>query len=142
MSRVIYANTASTPEQESLRTDHGVRLVAEADEGRGVDALPAGTYGFTYSPALSNAPLFQTRRFRSFEIHKLPDGEVAIIGFMSADDALALASGASDAQVRVQPEPEPDANHLVIVPYSRIRHHQQYAVRTEHGLTLRVSAAS
>src|SRR5262245_10457011 len=113
MSRLVYANTTTTPEQEALRTAHGVRLVAAAEEGSGVNALPAGVYGFTYSPALANAPLFQMRRFRSFEIHKLTSGEAVIVGFMSSDDARALTSAGTEAQIRVQPEPEPDAEHLV-----------------------------
>ncbi len=71
MSRVIYENTPATAAQETLRQTHKVRLVTAAEEGGGVNALPAGVYGFTYSPALVNAPLFTTRRYRSYETHKL-----------------------------------------------------------------------
>ena len=41
-----------------VRVVHQVRLVADAEEGTGINALPNGVYGFTYSPALPNAPLF------------------------------------------------------------------------------------
>ena len=137
MSRVVYTNTASTSEQEELRASHHVRLVTEAEEGVGVNALPNGVYGFTYSPALPNAPLFAVRRFRSFETHKRPSGEVLLVGFVSDVHARALALGqASDIQL--QPEPEPGAEALVLVPYSRIQHHRQYAVRTDHGVSLRI----
>lgn len=140
MSRVIYANTQSTSEQEGLRARHKVRVVVDVEEGFGVDALPPGIYGFTYSPALPNAPLFSERRFRSFETHKLADGEVLIVGFVSSDAAAALdASG--DVEIQLQPEPEPGADVLVTIPYSRIRHHRQYAVRTDHGLALKVGPA-
>ena len=71
MSRVIYTNVADTAEQEQLRETHGVRVVADTEEGTGVDKLPGGVYGFTYSPGLLNAPLFAVRRYRSYEIHKL-----------------------------------------------------------------------
>ncbi len=142
MSRVIYANTNSTPEQEALRASHEVRLVEEREEGFGVDALPRGIYGFTYAPAFANAPLFRTRRFRSFETHKRADGEVLIVGFVSAADANALNTSTADFQLQVQPEPEPNAEVLIVIRYSRIRHHQQYAVRTEHGLTLQIGPAS
>ena len=84
MSRVTYANTPATVAQETLRQTHQVRLVSAAEEGSGVNALPGGVYGFTYSPALPNAPLFATRRYRSYETHKLASGEVLVIGFASA----------------------------------------------------------
>jgi hypothetical protein len=115
MSRVVYSQIASTLEQEQLRTKHQVRVVTDLEEGTGVSALPPGVYGFTYAPALASAPLFVSRRFRSYEIHKLADGE---------------------------PEPEEGAECLVLVPYERIAHHRQYAVHTEHGVKLQVSPAA
>jgi acyl-CoA synthetase (NDP forming) len=100
-------------------------------------------YGFTYSPALMSAPLFRVRRYRSFEIHKLPDGEIAIVGFVSEEEASQLADVTADeVAVKLQPEPEAGADALVVVPYSRIRRHRQYSVRTDHGLALTVAAVS
>ena len=40
MSRVTYANTPATLDQETLRSTHGVRVVTAAEEGIGVNALP------------------------------------------------------------------------------------------------------
>lgn len=138
MSRVIYANTASTPEQERLRTSHQVRLVTDAEEGTGVDALPRGVYGFTFSPALVNAPLFKTRRFRSYETHKLPNGETILTGFVSAEHAAAMDTSTTPTDIIVQPEPEESADHLALVPYGRIAHHRLFAFHTDHGIKLRV----
>ena len=142
MSRVIYANTQATVGQEELRTTHQVRLIDESQEGTGVNALPPGVYGFTYSPALPNAPLFADRRFRSYEIHKLANGDILIVGFVSTDDARLLEASAGDIEIRMQPEPEVGAEVLVMIPYSRILHHRQYAVRTEHGISLQVGPAT
>ena len=80
MSRVIYRDNTATADQESLRVAHGVQLVGDAEEGHGVNALPGARYGFTYSPGLPNAPLFAVRRYRSYEIHKLPGGDTFIVG--------------------------------------------------------------
>ena len=77
MSRVTYTDMTATHAQDALRGTNKVRLVTEAEEGTGVNALPVGVYGFTYSPGLSSAPLFAVRRYRSFEIHKVP-GETLI----------------------------------------------------------------
>ena len=139
MSRVIYDNTPATAAQETLRETHEVRLVTAAEEGGGVNALPAGVYGFTYSPALDNAPLFTTRRYRSYETHKLAGGEVLVVGFASARDAEQLVSAPGEITIVIQPEPDEHASALVTIPYARMRHHRQYAAPNQHGFTVTVA---
>lgn len=139
MSRVVYTDTPATADQETLRTVHDVRLVAPEEEGSGVNALPGGVYGFTYAPGLANAPLFATRRYRSYEIHKLASGDVFIVAFATRDAAAQLSSTAADATIQVQPEPDAEASTLVTVPYSRIRQHRQYAAPNQHGFALTVT---
>jgi hypothetical protein len=138
MSRVTYANTPATAAQERLRQVHQVRLVSIAEEGHGVNALPPGVYGFTYSPALENAPLFATRHYRSYETHKLASGAVLVIGFASAEVAGQLATAADEITVVIQPEPDEEAPELVTIPYSRMRHHRQHAAPNQHGFTASV----
>jgi hypothetical protein len=142
MSRVIYANTPATAAQEILRATHNVRVVAADEEGGGVDALPGGVYGFTYSPALHNAPLFAQRRFRSYETHKLANGEIFVIGFAPADVAERLVSATEPVTIVVQPEPDDPAAVLVTIPYARIRHHRQYAAPNQHGFTVTITPAA
>jgi hypothetical protein len=137
MSRVVYTDQITSAEQEALRAAHRVRLVSGAEEGTGVNALPPGVYGFTYSPALPNAPLFAVRRYRCYETHKLADGETVVLGFATPEYARQLASGA-DATIVIQPESDGDANVLVSVPYSRIGRHRQYAAPNEHGFQVTV----
>jgi hypothetical protein len=138
MSRVVYSDTKATADQEALRTAHQVRLVNDGEEGSGVNILPNGTFGFTYSPGLSNAPLFAVRRYRSFETHKLASGEVFIIGFVTRESAAALSSTLTDVTIQLQPEPEGTADVLVTIPYSRIRQHRQYAAPNQHGFAVTV----
>jgi hypothetical protein len=133
MSRVTYTNTPARADQEVLRAEHGVRLVVDGEEGTGLNGLPGGVYGFTYSPGLENAPLFATRRYRSYEIHKLTNGEVFIVGFATTEAAGQLSSATGDVTVQVQPEPDQGAGTLVKVPYSRIRQHRQHAAPNQHG---------
>ncbi|MGH9255939.1 MAG: hypothetical protein ACRD3C_15380 [Vicinamibacterales bacterium] len=136
MSRVTYTNIADSADQEQLRMAHGVRLIRDDEEGTGVNALPGGVYGFTYSPGLPNAPLFTMKRYRSYEIHKLATGETFVIAFADPDAARQIASVAGDATVRVQPDSLQAAAVLVEIPYSRIRHHRQYAAPNQEGLTV------
>ena len=134
MSRVAYTNIADTAEQEQLRAVHGVRPVSGTEEGTGVNQLPGGIYGFTYSPGLPNAPLFAVKRYRSYEIHKLSTGEALVIAFADVDTARQIASStAADTNVRVRPDPADAADVLVEIPYSRIRHHRQYAAPNQEG---------
>ena len=141
MSRVIYANTAATADQEALRKTHSVRLVSSGEEGTGVNALPGGVYGFTYSPALANAPLFADRRFRSYETHKLASGEIYVIGFADVDTAATIASSNGEQTIVIQPEPDGTASVLVKLPYSRISNHRQYAAPNQHGFTVTLVAS-
>ena len=136
MSRVSYANIADTADQEQLRTTHGVRPVTDGEEGTGVNQLPGGVYGFTYSPGLPNAPLFAVKRYRSYEIHKLATGEALVIAFADSATAGELTSTISTASVRVHPEPKDAASVLVEIPHSRIIQHRQYAAPNQEGFVV------
>jgi hypothetical protein len=136
MSRVIYTNVADTAEQERLRETHRVRVVADTEEGTGVDKLPGGVYGFTYSPGLLNAPLFAVRRYRSYEIHKLSAGETFIVAFADSETASRIGLRTIEGNVLVRPDPDSTADTLVKIPYSRIRHHRQYAAPNQEGFTV------
>ncbi len=139
MSRVIYTDTVATKEQEALRIAHRVRIVSTAEEGTGVNALPAGVYGFTYSPGLVNAPLFAVRRFRSYETHRSESGETFIVGFATPETAATIDATSQEATIVIVPEPEPGSDVFVVIPYSRIQHHRQYAAPNQHGFTLTIN---
>jgi hypothetical protein len=138
MSRVIYSETAATAAQEARRAQHRLRAVSSAEEGTGINALPPGVYGFTYSPGLPNAPLFSVRRFRSYETHKNENGDTFVVGFASPEVAATVESVAKETTITILPEPEAGVDILVAIPYARIRHHRQYAAPNQHGFTLTI----
>ena len=138
MSRVIYANTPATADQDTLRKTNNVRIVSSAEEGTGVNALPTGVYGFTYSPGLPNAPLFAERRFRTYETHKLGNGEIYVIAFTDLETAAVLQATATERTIQVHAEPDDTANVLVTSPYSRIRQHRQHAAPNQEGFTVTI----
>ena len=140
MSRVTYTNTPDRIDQEEIRASHGVRLVRGDEEGTGVDALPGGVYGYTYSPGLPNAPIFATRRYRNYETHKLAGGEVFVIAYADVTTAARIASAPADVSVIVHPAATPDADVLVQVPYSRIRQHRQHASPNQDGFSVTLAA--
>ena len=142
MSRVVYADNTATPDQVLLREAHQVRVVSDDEEGTGVNALPGGVYGFTYSPGLQSAPLFAIRRYRSYETHKLPGGDIFVIGFAKPDVARELSTAVQEMTLQIHPMPEGDYQTLVTIPYSRIRHHRQYAAPNQDGFTVTVQSAA
>jgi hypothetical protein len=141
MSRVVYSELRSTSDQEALRQTHQVRIVNDAEEGTGVNALPGGVYGFTYSPGLPSAPLFSVRRYRSYETHKMLSGEIYVIGFAVADVARALSTATAEMTLQIHPQPEGQHDVLVTIPYSAIRRHRQYAAPNQDGFTVTVMPA-
>jgi len=141
MSRVTYTDLPTTADQGALRATHQVRAVADAEEGTGVNALPGGVYGFTYSPGLLNAPLFAVRRYRSYEIHKLPGGDVFVIGYAKADVARQLSTAGAEMTIQIHPQAEQEFDTLVTIPYSRIRRHRQYAAPNQDGFSVTVLPA-
>jgi len=142
MGKVTYANTPDRVEQAAIRDAHGVRLVSDVEEGTGVNALPGGVYGYTYSPGLINAPLFAARRYRTFETHKLIDGETFIIGYADAETAERVASAATDVKIVILPESSAADSVVVTIPYSRIRQHGQYAAPNQDGFTVTLAPAT
>ena len=142
MGKVTYTNTPDRLDQVEIRASHGVQLVGEVEEGTGVNALPGGVYGYTYSPGLVNAPLFAARRYRSYETHKLTSGEVFVIAYADANTAQQIVSASADVTVLAFPEPSQDAGVIVKIPYSRIRQHSQFAAPNQDGFTVTVAPAS
>ena len=138
MSRVVYTEFAGNADQDALRVAHQVRIVTDAEEGTGVNALPGGVFGYSYSPGLPSAPLFAVRRYRSYEIHKLPGGDVFVIGFTKADAARELSTATSEVSLQIHPQVEGEFDTLVTIPYSRIRHHRQYAAPNQDGFSVTV----
>jgi hypothetical protein len=142
MTRVVYSDQTATVDQEALRIAHQVRMVSDAEEGSGVNALPGGVFGFTYSPGLVNAPLFAVRRYRTYEIHKLPGGDVFIIGFANPEEARALSTATQEMNLRIHPQAAAGFETLVTIPYSRIRQHRQYSAPNQDGFYVTVLPAS
>ena len=127
---------------EKLRNEHSLRALTGEESGSGVDRLPQGVFGFTYSPALENFPLFNERDLRSYEGHKLQDGSVLVLGFLTREETEAFNKATANTTIHLFPEPKGDANELVKVPMSRVVSHVEYSQREGTGLELTVSAAT
>ncbi|HYZ86887.1 MAG TPA: hypothetical protein VE621_20895 [Bryobacteraceae bacterium] len=105
----------SASDRTELRARHGVRLITNEEEGTGVLHLPAGVYGFTYSPG-AESPLFAMEKYHSFEVHKAQDGSVRIIGYVTPEKAAEMATNNDVLEIQVFPAPWGPSSKLVVIP--------------------------
>ena len=126
---------------EKIRAERKLRALTADESGTGVNKLPQGVFGFTYSPAEDNFPLFKDRDLRSFESHKLADGTVALLGFLTSSERSQLESS-TKTRIHLFPEPKDQAVELVTVPMSRVLSHVENSARKGTGLELEIGPTS
>ncbi len=124
---------------EGLRTQHQLRRVTEEEDGTGIDRLPKGVYGFTYSPAADNFPLFKKRDLNCYEAHKLPDGSALLVGYLTKEEASQLASNEKTSVLHLFPNPNEKATELVTIPMARVVGHKENSQREGKGFEIHVA---
>ena len=122
-----------------IRKTNNLRALTAKESGSGVDNLPSGVYGFTYSPATDNFPLFSVRNLRSYEGHKRVDGSVTILGFLTKEEKQEFDTISKEATIHLFAEPKGSADQLVSIPISRVLNYEEHSQRTGSGLALIVS---
>lgn len=126
-------------EIEDLRTQHQLRRVSEEENGTGIDRLPKGVYGFTYSPAADNFPLFKKRDLNCYEAHKLPDGSALLLGYLTKEEASQLASNKKTSILHLFPDLNEKATELVIIPMAQVVGHKENSQREGKGFEIHVA---
>ena len=104
--------------REAIRESHRVRLIEPADEGKAAHKIPEGVFGFTFAP-LTETPVFAKHSHQSYEVHKLPDGELHLIGYISPAN-----------ETRLYPDAWGEATKLVSIRVASVaaadnRHHRE-----------------
>jgi hypothetical protein len=125
---------------EEFRTKNKVRALTEEESGTGIDRLPSGVYGFTYSPLADNYPLFKARDSRTYESHKLTEGSAVLLGFITQGESMQLEAGRESVTLHLFPEPTGEASRFVAVPTDRVLSHTEHSQRSEKGLELQVGS--
>jgi hypothetical protein len=108
-------------EIEAIRTRNHLQRVTPELEGLSLAQMPDGIYGYSFSSASAESPLFSTRQFQSFEWHKLQDGTIQVLGFAKPEEAAAVNADREPVDFNLYPDPHGPSNQLVCVPLSRIR---------------------
>jgi hypothetical protein len=127
------------------RIRHDVRAIRVLEEGFGLDKLPSGVFGFTFSPSYEDSPLFRERSSHSFEVHKLRDGQKFLLGFVSSADKAKIghcgSEARSEAHVFLHPHAETNAAEIVCIPVSRVARFKDYRPEKSAGMEIMVVPA-
>ncbi|MDE3155466.1 MAG: hypothetical protein KGN76_10215 [Acidobacteriota bacterium] len=132
--RVAAGAAGDEAARDALRAAHGVRLIAPAQEGLGLDRQPAGVYGFVSAPAVPQAPLYARPIYQSYEAHKRADGTTLMLAYVTPEDARALTAATGARPMQLFYAPQADATVLVAIPYARMRSHKEHSQRLGGGL--------
>lgn len=129
-------------EFEKLRAANKLRELTEEESGSGVDTLPGGVFGFTYSPCEDNFPLFRQRDLRSFETQKLADGTVLLLGFLTPDDKKLFDDTSQKGTLHLFPEPKGEARLLVSLDTKRVLSHVENSARKGTGAEITIGPSN
>jgi hypothetical protein len=124
---------------EELRSSHRLRVLTDTEDGSSINRLPGGVFGFTYSPGEKDFPLFNDRDLRSFETHKLQDGTIFLLGFLTGAEAAAFTTAREPTSLHLFPEPKGEANELVRIPLKRIVSQVENSARKGRGFEIQVA---
>jgi hypothetical protein len=109
--------------RDVLRERHKVRPLNEREGDRQLSELPNGIFGFgvpwiepSSDPKLGRNPSGTA----VLEVHKLPNGSVMLVGFISDEDAAKVRDTEGPAEVHLFPAASEEAVTLVGIPAHRI----------------------
>ena len=129
-------------ERAALRAKHQVRSLTDREDGTGLHRLPNGVCGFTYAPGPRDAPLFRTPRPHTFEVHKLADGKVMLVGYVAPEVAARIENDPQLVEVRLFPAPRNEANTLVSLPLTRMVRHREFSTRDGGAFEMHLGPAA
>lgn len=106
---------------EDLRKERGLRIVSDQEAGTDAFQLPNGVYGFTYSPAFEEMPLFAKKPYHSFEVHRLNDGRIHLLGFVTPETKEKIQSKAGMVEASVYPDSYGTSTALVSIDVADLK---------------------
>ena len=107
-------------ELEAIRARKQLTLVSPAQEGEPIGMLPDNVYGFTYSPLSQSTPLFAKHTKQSFEVHKMLQGDVHLIGYVTTAEAEKFLIGREAMEIHLYPEPHAESTAMIELPLDRL----------------------
>jgi hypothetical protein len=135
---VIGAESAMT--RDKLRNERHLRPLPDVDNDRPLSELPAGVYGFIPPWTADDQDVTVSKDSKgtaTLEIHKLGDGAVHLVGFVSEAGAGTLKSDKSGT-IMLFPLPWEEATTLAAVPMSRVESLKDRSFREAHVIDIKL----
>jgi hypothetical protein len=132
MAAKIAPDIIAGPELEKLRASRGLRALTKDEEGWNIYDLKNAVFGFTYAPGLKEVPVYSKQHYHGFEVQRLSNGEIHLIGFVTPDLKAKMAEPTGTVQAAVFPQPWEESTELVSIADSRMQPAKK-AVTREDG---------
>jgi hypothetical protein len=126
----------SPTSREELRKNRELRVVAGDEEGGDVFRLPNGLYGFTYSPAYKEMPIYAKKPLHAFEVHRLKDGTVHMVGYVTPEVLQKIEAKTGMVEAILYPDPFQNATALVSLSLDDMQPAKK-AISREEGFPLK-----
>ena len=128
----LNTETTSAADLEELRSERRLRALTKEEEGSDIYHLPDGVYGFTYAPGLKEVPVYSKRHYGVFEIERLTNGEIHIVGFVTPTEKAQLGAATTAVQIVIFPASWDDSTELITLADRRLQPAKK-AVTREDG---------
>ena len=132
MSSNTAAGAASSEQLDQLRSERALRPPTKEEEGTSIFHLPDGLFGFTYAPGLKEVPVYAKRHYHGFEVHRLANAEIHLVGFVTPDEKAKLTGAKEAVQLVIFPDPWEQSTELISVSQTRLQPAKK-AVSREDG---------
>lgn len=130
-----------------LRRKNHVRLLREIENELRLDKIPNGVFGFVFpdwiGPRLEAIPIVHRNSLgaRGLEIHKLQDGTVVFLGYVSQENILKLETSKEPIEIHLFTIRWDEASTLVSIPFSWVLWSENRRFRDGYVLDLSLRPA-
>jgi len=130
-------------ELDNLRNAHNVSLIRPEEEDKPPAEIPKNSYGFILGIALTTDPVVELRvldgHLGGFEIHKLADGHVELVGFVGAETFSSYRMGfKAQDKITLYSATWSDAHYLVSMPLRSLVCPQSRDIKVDKGKEIEV----
>jgi hypothetical protein len=140
-TKLLIAESAASVQE--MRRRHHVSLISPMEADKTTREIQPNSFGFTFAtPIINRSPIeIQVESSkRSFEIHKLGDSALLVVGYVGPETFIRLREGVgTDADVTLYSSPIKEASGLVALPLNRLKCPRGRYVQTAIALDCKVT---
>ena len=127
---------------QSLRKKNNVRPLHDLENGLDLSKLPNGIFGFYIPWADFNSDITLDQHSGGtavVEFHKLLNGQLVIVGFVSQENILRLQATTTNVSIKFFPEPWEEAHTIIAIPVDRVLSKDDRTFQSGYVLDLMVA---